>query len=79
MARRISVAGLDFRVEDVFESAAISVLAGIYEDLPDIRRAISTAATAVRLALEEADLDRVPAAAVWAAAAERDDGRHDTT
>jgi len=77
VGRRLDVAGLGFTLEEVFDSAALAVLAGIYEDLPDIRRAISTAAGAIRLALEEPQLDRVTAAAVRAAAAERaEDGSH---
>lgn len=71
LTRRLEVAGLDFGIDEVFESEALTVLGRLYEDLPDVRRAIATAATAVRLALEEAALDRVTLAAVRAAAAER--------
>jgi Cdc6-like AAA superfamily ATPase len=71
--QRLEVARLDFDVEQIFEPAALTVLARLYDDIPDVRRAIATAATAVRLSLEEAELERVSAAAVGAAAAERAD------
>lgn len=73
LTRRFEVAGLEIALEDVFEPDALAVLAGIYEDLPDVRRAIATAATAVRLAFEEDEFERVTPAAVRAAAAERAD------
>ena len=76
LARRLQLAELDLAPDDIFEPAALTVLANIYEDQPDLRRTIATAATAVRLALEEPDLQRVAAAAVRAAAAERDDDSH---
>ena len=34
VGRRLDVAGLGFTLEEVFDSAALAVLAGIYEDLP---------------------------------------------
>ena len=80
LTRRLQLAELDLTPKDIFEPAALTVLANIYEDQPDLRRTIATAATAVRLALEEPDLQRVTAAAVRAAAAERtdDSGRRTT-
>ena len=69
LTHRLEVAGLDIPLDQVFEPAALAVLAKTYEDLPDVRRAI--AASAVRLALEDEELDRVTSAAVRAAAAER--------
>jgi hypothetical protein len=73
LARRLEVAGLDIALQDIFEPEALATLAGIYEDLPDVRRAIATAATSIRLALEEPEFDRVTPAAVRAAAAESAD------
>lgn len=75
LIRRLEVAELGVALNDVFEPEALAVLAGIYEDLPDVRRTIATAANAIRLALEEPEFDRVTPAAVRAAAAESaDDG-----
>jgi len=70
LTHRLEVAGLDIPLDQIFEPAALKVLANTYEDLPDVRRAIATAASAIRLALENDDLDRVTPAAVRAAAAE---------
>ncbi len=70
IARRLEVARVDFAVEDVFDADALGTLANLYEDMPDVRRIIATAATATRLTLDEADLEQVNAAAVRAAAAQ---------
>jgi hypothetical protein len=74
ITRRIEVAGLELKVDEVFEPAAVRALANVYADLLDIRRVIATAAVAVRLALEAGDLELVTEAAVRAAAAEQADG-----
>jgi hypothetical protein len=71
LTHRLEAAGLDIPLDQIFEPAALTVLANTYEDLPDIRRAIATAASAIRLALEDNEHDRVTPAAVRAAAAER--------
>jgi hypothetical protein len=73
LTHRLEVAGLDIPLDQVFEPAALTVLASTYEDLPDVRRTIATAATAIRLTLEEPSFDRVPPGAVRAAAAESAD------
>jgi hypothetical protein len=74
IGRRLEVARTDIEVEQLFEPAALAALASVYADLPDIRRTLATAAAAVRLGLEDGDLERVTAAAVRAAAAEQSDG-----
>ncbi len=71
LTRRLEASGLGHQLDDVFAPAAIAALARLYEDLPDVRRAIATAAGAVRLTLEDNELERVTPAAVRAAAAER--------
>jgi len=75
LARRFEASGLDAALADVFEPAALTVLVHLYEDLPDVRRAIATAASAVRLALDDDEINRVTPAAVRAAAAERTEER----
>jgi hypothetical protein len=71
IARRLELAGMDFTVGDVFEPDALTALASLYEDARDVRRAIATAASAARLALDEDQAERVTRAAIRAAAAER--------
>jgi hypothetical protein len=73
LTHRLEVAGLGIPLDQVFEPTALAVLASTYEDLPDVRRTIATAATAIRLTLEEPSFDRVPPGAVRAAAAESTD------
>ncbi len=73
LTHRLQVAGLDIPLGQVFEPAALTVLASTYEDMPDIRRIIATVATAIRLTLEEPSFERVPPGAVRAAAAESAD------
>ncbi|MGH2782623.1 MAG: hypothetical protein ACRDLA_14680, partial [Thermoleophilaceae bacterium] len=70
LIRRLEVAELDIVLDDIFEPEALAALAGFYEDVPDVRRTIAIAATAIRLALDEPEFDRVTPAAVRAAAAE---------
>jgi hypothetical protein len=70
LTHRLKIAGLDIPLDQVFEPAELAVLASTYEDMPDVRRAIATVATAIRLTLEEPSFDRVPPGAVRAAAAE---------
>jgi hypothetical protein len=71
LSRRLEVAELDFELGEVFDLESLAVLASAYEDQPDVRQTIAHAATSVRLALEEAEFDRVTPAAVRAAIAER--------
>jgi energy-coupling factor transporter ATP-binding protein EcfA2 len=70
LTHRLEIAGLDIALDQVFEPEALAMLASAYEDLPDVRRAIAIAATAVRLTLDEQGFDRVPTGAVRAAVAE---------
>ncbi len=67
--RRLEVAEIDGSVRDMLEPPALEELASLYRDVPDVRRALSIAATAIRLTLEDSDRAHVTAAAIRAAAA----------
>jgi hypothetical protein len=71
LKKRIDVDDVDVRLEDAFESEAITALAEIYADAPDLRRVMAVAALAVRKAYESDGTTVVNRAAIGAAHAER--------
>lgn len=75
LQRRIDVDGLGIDVDDAFDVDALEALAGIYCDIPDLRRVMATAALAVRKAHDDEEATEVTRQAVIAARSQRDTAR----
>ncbi len=72
LQRRIDVDGLGIEVGEAFADDAIQALAGIYADVPDLRRVMAIAGLAVRKAHDDDDATVVTRQAVIAARSQRD-------
>jgi hypothetical protein len=72
LQRRIDVDELDIVVEQAFDDEAVETLAGIYADIPDLRRVMGIAGLAVRKAHDDDEATIVTQGAVIAARSQRD-------
>lgn len=70
LAHRLKAAGFDMDIAQVFDQGASAALGALYDQTPDVRRVIATAAAALRVAVDDEAFDRVTATAVRAAEAE---------
>jgi energy-coupling factor transporter ATP-binding protein EcfA2 len=72
LQRRIDVDELGIEVGDAFAGDAVEALAGIYADVPDLRRVMAIAGLAVRKAHDDEEAIEVTREAVIAARSQRD-------
>jgi hypothetical protein len=72
LQRRMDVDELDISVEDAFSEGALEGLAGIYSDVPDMRRVMAVAGLAVRKAHDDEEATLVTKEAIIAARSQRD-------
>lgn len=72
LQQRIDVDELGLAVEDAFDDDAVAALAGVYSDVPDLRRVMAIAGLAARKAHDDEDATIVTQGAVIAARAQRD-------
>lgn len=72
LQRRVEVDELPLTIDEAFDDDAIDALAGIYGDVPDLRRVMAVAGLAVRKAHDDEDATSVTRAAVIAARSQRD-------
>jgi energy-coupling factor transporter ATP-binding protein EcfA2 len=72
LQRRMDVDELGISVDEAFSMDALEVLAGIYADVPDVRRVMAVAGLAVRKAHDDKDVALVTKEAIIAARSQRD-------